>query len=155
LSAVAGSQQVLLLWQGVPFATAYNLKRATVSGGPYAPLTNGIAGASFTDAGLVNGVTYYYVLTATNEIGESVPSPEVSATPVPATGTNLTASVTGSQLFVSWPATYVGWILQTNILSLTNPAAWGDVPASRTNSQMTFPINNSAIPVEFFRLRHP
>ncbi|HWH71819.1 MAG TPA: fibronectin type III domain-containing protein, partial [Candidatus Sulfotelmatobacter sp.] len=146
------------VWQGVPFATGYNLKRAAVSGGPYAPLTNGLAGASFTDSGLVNGVTYYYILTATNQIGESLPSPEVSATPygpVPSTGTNLTASVTGSQLMVSWPATYVGWILQTNKLNLGNPSAWGDVPDSLTNWQMAFPINDPAIPIGFFRLRHP
>ncbi|MGH7969691.1 MAG: hypothetical protein ACREIC_13285, partial [Limisphaerales bacterium] len=64
LSALGANHQVLLLWQGVPLTTAYNLKRATVSGGPYAPLTNGLPGASFIDSGLVNGVTYYYILTA-------------------------------------------------------------------------------------------
>jgi len=157
-SALAGDHQVLLLWQGVPFATGYNLKRATISSGPYAPVTNGIAGASFTDSGLINGVTYYYILTATNQIGESLPSPEASATPygpVPSTGTNITASVTGSKLMVSWPSVYVGWILQTNTLGLVNPSAWGDVPGSFTNSQMTFPSSDPRIPIEFFRLRHP
>jgi hypothetical protein len=79
--ALAGDRQVLLLWQGVPFATGYNLKRATISGGPYTAVTNGVVGASFADSGLNNGTTYYYILTAANEIGESAPSPEASATP--------------------------------------------------------------------------
>ncbi len=154
LQALAGDHQVLLLWQGVALATGYNLKRAAVSGGPYTSITNGLAGASFTDASLTNSVAYYYILTATNPIGESLPSREVSVTPVSSTGTNLTASVTGAQFVVSWPASHVGWILQTNTLDLVNPAAWGDVPDSLTNRQMDFPITNPIIPREFFRLRH-
>ena len=155
LSAVAGDQQVLLLWQGVPFATEYNLKRAKVSGGPYTPIATGISGSSYVDGSAVNGTTFYYILTATNDIGESLPSPEVTATPLPSTGPNLIASIKGAQLELSWPTNYIGWLLQTNLLSLAKPGDWGDVPASRTNSQMTFPLNNASIPDEFFRLRHP
>ena len=153
-SALAGDQQVLLLWQGVPFATGYNVKRATTSGGPYTPVTNGITGASFTDSGVNNGTTYYYVLTATNQIGESAASAEVSATPVPCVGTQISASLLDSGIIVSWPSAYVGWILQTNTVGLRDPAAWGDVPDSITHSQMIFPARANA-PAEFFRLRHP
>ena len=143
------------MWQGVALATGYNLKRATISGGPYTPLTNGILGGSFIDSAVNNGVTYYYILTATNVIGESLPSPEVSSTPVPSTGTYLSASLTASKLTVSWPANYVGWILQTNALDLGNFTAWRDVPGSITNSQMTFPSSDPTTPTEYFRLRHP
>lgn len=154
-SAVAGDHQALLLWQGVPFATGYNLKRATVKGGPYTPVTNGVVGASFVDSGLKNGTTYYYILTTTNLIGESAPSFEVSATPVPSIGSNLSAAFISSKITVSWPSAYAGWILQTNTIGLGNPAAWGDVPESLTNSQMTFPTGGPNAPAEFFRLRHP
>lgn len=157
-TALATNHQVLLLWQGVALTTGYNLKRATVSGGPYTPLTNGIVGASFTDSGLVNGLTYYYTLTASNHVGESLPSPELSATPygpVPSTGTNLTVTVSGPTLMVSWPASYVGWILQTNTLGLDHAAAWGDVPASRTNWRLGVSVSSPVVPREFFRLRHP
>lgn len=154
-SALAGDRQVLLLWQGVPFATGYNLKRATVSGGLYTAVTNGVAGGSYVDTGLTNGTTYYYVLTATNQFGESAPSSEVSATPIPSVGGILSASLAGSGVVVSWPAGYVGWILQTNTVGLRNPAAWGDVPNSITQQQMTFPIGGAGAPTEFFRLRHP
>jgi hypothetical protein len=155
LSAFATNQQVLLLWQGVAVATGYNLNRATVSGGPYTPLTNGLVGASFVDSNVSNGTTYYYILTATNQIGESAPSPEVSATPAPSVGPNLSASLIASQITVSWPSAYVGWILQTNTIGLANPAAWGDVPDSITRSEMTFPTDGLNTPAEFFRLRHP
>jgi hypothetical protein len=153
--ALAGDHQVILLWQGVPFATGYNLKRATSSGGPYTPITNGLTGASFIDSGSSNGVMYYYVLSATNKIGESIASPEVRANPVPSAPTNLTATLAASQLTVSWPSSYVGWVLQTNSIDLHNPASWQDVPGSVTNSQMTFPISGGPSSSEFYRLRHP
>ncbi len=153
--ALAGDRQVLLLWEGIPFAAGYNLRRATLSGGPFTSVTNGLAGASYLDSGLNNGVTYYYVLTATNQIGESASSPEVSAIPVPSTGTNISASFSASGITVSWPPAYVGWVLQTNTVRLGNPAAWGDVPDSVTRSQMTFPADAPNTPARFFRLRHP
>jgi hypothetical protein len=153
--ASAGDRQVLLLWQGVALATGYNLSRAVVSGGPYTPLTNGFSGASFVDSGVNNGTTYFYVLTATNQIGESARSPEVSATPVPSVGTNISATHTVSGVTISWPAAYVGWILQTNTAGLNSPAAWGDVPGSASQSQMTFPPGGPNTTAEFFRLRHP
>jgi hypothetical protein len=146
---------VLLLWQGVAHATGYNLKRATLTGGPYTPIMSGAVGASFADSGLTNGTTYYYILTATNHLGESASSPEVRATPVPSVGSKLAASFVAAQITVSWPSDYVGWILQTNTAGLANPAAWGDVPDSRSHSQMTFPAGSPNSPAEFFRLRHP
>jgi hypothetical protein len=155
LFAVATNQQVLLLWQGVALATGYNLKRATTSGGPYTTLTNGIPGASFIDSAVTNGISYYYILTATNQIGESLPSPEVSAIPVPSVPTKISASLTASALTISWPPSYVGWILQTNTLDLLNAAAWRDLPGSQTNSQMVFPTSDATVPTEYFRLRHP
>jgi hypothetical protein len=153
--ALAGDSKVLILWQGVPSAAGYNLKRSTVSGGPYTPVTNGIVAASFTDSGLNNGSTSYYVLTATNQIGESAPSAEVSATPVPAAGTNISAALGSSGVTISWPPSYVGWILQTNTAGLGTPGAWGDVPGSQTQSQMLFPLAAPNRPTEFFRRRHP
>jgi hypothetical protein len=47
------------------------------------------------------------------------------------------------QITISWPSAYVGWILQTNTVGLSSPAAWGDVPDSTTRSQMSFPASGA------------
>jgi hypothetical protein len=74
---------------------------------------------------------------------------------LPWVGTNITMLAVGPNLKISWPSSYVGWILQTNGVDLGNSADWGDVPGSQTNQQMTFPMINPALSREFFRLRHP
>ena len=67
----------------------------------------------------------------------------------------ITAHLSGSSLVISWPANYQGWILQTNLAGLGAGGAWGNVPGSQTNTQVTVPINNPGRPIEFFRLRKP
>ena len=74
---------------------------------------------------------------------------------VPANPTNLTFSVSGSTLSLSWPSSYVGWILQTNVINVGVSNDWYNVPGSETNTQLAFPMTNPAISNEFFRLRYP
>jgi hypothetical protein len=73
LSATAAGGQVKLSWAEAPLATGYTVKRSLVSGGPYAAITN-LATASFTDTSVLNNRSYYYVVAATNSIGESTNS---------------------------------------------------------------------------------
>jgi len=80
LSATAGDKQVALTWNASTGAVTYNVKRSTTHGGPYSTV-NSPTGTSYTDVGLTDGTTYYYVATAVNAGGESGPSSEVSATP--------------------------------------------------------------------------
>ncbi len=85
VGASAGNASVQLSWSAntEPDLAGYSIYRATVSGGPYT-LLNGalVTGTSFSDTGLTNGTTYYYVLTATDiSANESTRSTEVSATP--------------------------------------------------------------------------
>src|SRR5262249_38088058 len=75
-----GDAQVYLSWTAVPGAAMYSIKWSTTPGGPYAPhLQTGEV--SDVDLGLSNNVTYYYVISALNSDGESIDSPETSATP--------------------------------------------------------------------------
>lgn len=80
LTATAGNAQVKLSWSTAPLATGYTLKRALVNGGPYTTLTN-LATTLYTDPTVLNNRTYYYVVSATNAIGESVNSAQASASP--------------------------------------------------------------------------
>ncbi len=71
---------------GGSLATGFNVKRATVTGGPYTQVGSVTAPTvTFTDLSgtgnvLVEGTKYFWVVTATGLGGESVPSPEVSGT---------------------------------------------------------------------------
>jgi fibronectin type 3 domain-containing protein len=81
LQAAAGNAQVSLNWTASAGATSYHVKRGTTGGGPYTQIVAPTA-TTFTDTGLTNGVTYYYVVSALNTAGESANSAQVSATPV-------------------------------------------------------------------------
>ena len=92
LSATAGNAQISLSWSAVSGATSYNVKLSTTNGGPYTTVSSP-TGTSFTNTGLTNGTTYYYVVTALNANGESANSNQASATPVGGGGgTNLLAN---------------------------------------------------------------
>jgi len=81
LTATAGDTQVTLNWVAVTGATGYNVKRATTAGGPYETIASNVSGTSYVDTDVVNGTTYYYVVTAVTADGESGNSNEASATP--------------------------------------------------------------------------
>ena len=106
LKATAGNTQVALSWNASSGATSYNVKRATVSGGPYTMVAS-LNSTNYTDTGLTNGTTYYYVVTAVNSAGQSGNSSEVSATPQgagPLPPTGLTATAGNTQVALSWNA---------------------------------------------------
>jgi len=68
--------------------------------------------------------------------------------------TNITATVSGGNLSLSWPADHTGWRLQaqTNTTGLTTN--WGTVPGSTSVNTMSFPIDPANRSV-FFRLVYP
>src|SRR5207245_2092366 len=106
VTATAGNAQVTLSWTAVSGATGYNVKRSTTSGGPYTTVGPNVTPTSFTDSGLTNGTTYYYVVSALNAGGESVNSAQVSTTPAapPGAPTNVTATAGNAQVTLSWTA---------------------------------------------------
>ena len=91
LQATAGNGLVPLTWAASSGATSYTLKRSTTNGSGYANVTSGLAGTAYTDTGLSNGTTYFYVVAAVNSNGSSGNSAQVTATPVaPSTGAGTT-----------------------------------------------------------------
>lgn len=102
LVATGGDAQITLAWEASAAATSYSVKRATVSGGPYALIATGLAGTGYSDAAVVKGTTYFYVVTASNLGGESAASNQASATPAPAAPVGLSATAGNAQVALSW-----------------------------------------------------
>lgn len=81
LVAAADEGKITLNWNGASGASSYTVKRSTASGGSYVTVASGLTATSFTDSGVTNGMPYYYVVSASNENGESANSEEVIAVP--------------------------------------------------------------------------
>lgn len=80
LSATALSpSEIHLSWNAFLGASSYNVKRSLTSGGPYALITSGVNGTSFTDGELIGGATYHYVVSANVSGGETLNSLPASA----------------------------------------------------------------------------
>ena len=94
LTATATNAQITLNWAAASGATSYTLKRGTSAGNESVTVVSGYSGTTYTNNGLANGTTYYYVVTATGPGGASGNSPEASATPF-ANGSGLWISTTG------------------------------------------------------------
>ena len=87
-TATAGNGQVSISWTSVSGATSYNIYWSTTTGVTKTTGTKltGVA-SPYTQTGLTNGTTYYYVVTAVNSYGESSESSQVSGTPQATTAT--------------------------------------------------------------------
>jgi hypothetical protein len=92
LTATAGNAQASLSWSATSGATSYKVKRSTVNGSSYAAIATPTS-TIYNDISVINGMTYYYVVTAVNSAGESTNSAQVTVAP--------TASIAVTGLHVS------------------------------------------------------
>jgi|GEM_PF-3284638 len=81
LSGISGDAKIVLSWQTISNATSYNVKRSLNPGGPYETIVAQLNDIIFEDSKVDNGTTYYYVVTANTDNGESQNSNEVALTP--------------------------------------------------------------------------
>jgi len=110
INAIATGEdgQVIIEWEMIEGAQSYNIYYSesagvsTGNGTKISDVTN-----PYTHSGLTNGTTYYYVVTAVFDFGESLQtSNELSAIPgiPPLAPQNVSASAGASELTISWDA---------------------------------------------------
>jgi hypothetical protein len=83
LVATARDASVKLDWHDSfsPSFASYTVYRSEESGSNYVSVASGLSQSAYTNSGLVNGSTYYFLVTETSVAGESSDGREVSATP--------------------------------------------------------------------------
>ncbi len=128
----AGALGISLGWDNSMGAASYKVKRSLVSGGPY---TNSVLISAInadTDSSVSNSTTYFYVVSAVNEAGESANSAEVAVTsfaPAPAPAPAL-----------------VTWFKADALTNLANGAKISTWPDASGNADDAAQSNNSQQP---------
>ena len=107
LLASVVNNQIVLSWSASSASVNYNVKRSTVSGGPFnssSVLVSGLKGNSFIDSSVTNGATYYYVVSAVNAVGEGPNSNQLTVLVKlqQAAPTGLKAVVNNGTITLSW-----------------------------------------------------
>ena len=123
LNATAGNSQITLNWTAPPGGVAFNVKRATVNGGPYTIIASNISSTGYLDLTVVNGTTYYYVVSAIDDGGEGPNSSQAGVTPFSPVTAYWTNTVT---------ATPQNWNINGN---------WTNAPAFPNSSSVLTIIN--------------
>ena len=109
LQAVSSDSKVALTWTapsitgGSPI-TGYIVHRSIISGQEV--VLQPVTSTTYQDLNLVNGVTYYYKVSAVNAMGEGQLSNEVASTPAAVLGppTSITATPSNSSISLNWTA---------------------------------------------------
>jgi cellulose 1,4-beta-cellobiosidase len=128
LQAVAGNAAVALSWTASAGATGYNVKRATVSGGPYTTIAH-LPATNYFDKSVSNATTYYYVVSGVCKTGQSTDSAEVSATP--------SSTVVTVRSLVLSPSTVTGGASSQGTVTLSGKAPSGGIVVTLTSGRPT------------------
>ncbi len=137
LSSLAGNASVELSWDAVAIASGYNVKRGTVGGGPYTTIAVGVNSTSYVDHTAVNGIRYYYVVSALVDTRESANSNETTARPTapPLAPSGLAAKGAKAKVTLSWKQSTSPAILRNRVYRSTNGGGYvlvADIPAGVT-----------------------
>jgi hypothetical protein len=123
MTTTVSSSQIDITWNGSADATNYSIKRSATSGGPYTVIANA-GGTDYSDTGLEEGTTYYYVVSAVNSAGSSSDSPEsegVTLAVPPSAPSGLSAVPGDSEVALNWNANTEGDIAGYNVYRSTTP----------------------------------
>jgi autotransporter-associated beta strand protein len=131
LVAVPGNGRINLSWLIASGASSYNLKRATSSGNE--TTLTATSGTNYLDTSVINGTTYYYVVSAVNAGGEGNNSREARATPLALATAYWTNRITGAPQSWDLNANWTNVVAYPNATGIVvNVAA--DIAAPQTNN---------------------
>lgn len=156
LVATAGNAQVTLSWSASSGALTYNVKRSTTNGGPYTTIATGLTSTGYTNTGLTNGTPYYYVVSASNSVGESGNSNQASATPSAGGGTQQLLLNPGFESgAVNWTAT--AGVITNSASQAAHGGTWkawldgyGTTHTDSVYQQVTIPSTSASATLTFW-----
>ena len=102
--ALPSPASVVINWSPAAAATGYNVKRATVSGGPYTTIASGLHTRFYSDTTAAAGTAYYYVVSGVNAGGEGGDSAEAAAAPAQSGLVNRARGGTSSASNQNYPS---------------------------------------------------
>ncbi|MEI8037878.1 MAG: family 43 glycosylhydrolase [Verrucomicrobiota bacterium] len=149
LAATSGNGQVVMTWTTVTGATAYHVKRGTVSGGPATTSVGSPTATSFIDRSVTNGIIYYYTVAAVNASGISVQSAPAAAKPqVPPVVTETDSSLIGGSFA---PLAANNLILSNSgasALSITAVSDGAGAASTLTDGNLRAPASSGPLGIE-------
>jgi autotransporter-associated beta strand protein len=139
LNAYPSAGQIQLVWSASAGATNYTVLRGASSGNETTTVGSSV-NTTFTDSGLADGITDYYIVIANGTGGQSLDSPEASATPfVGPAGVywinNLTTSAQNWNVNSNW-SNGTGFPNATQAVAIVNSAI-GDNQTINVNQTIT------------------
>ena len=125
--STGGNTQVSLSWGEASGATTYNIYWSTAAGVRKQTGTKiSDVTSMFYHSGLTNGTTYFYVVTAVNQYGESSESREVSATPStvnpPLPPSNVATLLGDRNVIIRWTSREAGEATSSHHIYWSNAA---------------------------------
>jgi fibronectin type 3 domain-containing protein len=139
LTSIGGAKQVTLSWSAVSGATSYNIYWSTTPGVTTSSTKITTANTTYVQTGLAASTAYYYIVTAVNTSGQSVPSAQVTATTnapvvvIPAAPTAVTATGGVQQVTLTW-ATVTGATSYNIYWTTSSGAAFAGTKITGANS---------------------
>ena len=127
----------------------------TVGQFPFISYAGAIGGSGFSALNLTS-LPFGVSATLSNNVANLSVDVVITAAPpvVNTQPTNLTFSLSGGALHLSWPPDHKGWTLQTNATAITATNAWFAYPGSSTNTNVAVMIDPFKTNV-FFRMAYP
>ncbi|MBJ6361238.1 S-layer homology domain-containing protein, partial [Paenibacillus sp. GCM10012307] len=141
-TVVSGDATVSISWTEVPFAAGYRIYQSSVHGQYSDPVAT-VDGStySYLAENLTNGVSYYFVVKAVNEAGESSASNEVNATPqVPAPGAPVLEQPVAGNSKVSLTWNLVDGSTGYKIYQSVTPDTFGDPVITVSDSVHSYDV---------------